>query len=261
MSDFLFSLLVTKSYRQNEKFFFISKKINIKVETQNTFIDFFSKFPILTLFSRTKLESKNMSPLHINKEKISNEQIVANYLKALKKNIIDNTDIIFPMITPELKTKELNKKLNYKIEEAQIISDKECNVLILEAIKTSNKIENPNHYQIKIFINILGAQLTKFSQNYFLSAYNILSLGDKNLFSMRSFIIKSFINITKYFTQTAFDDLLKSQIITHDILFGQYDEKEDIKNAINNLAKIKNNIFSYEKIDSSFLIFHEGNTD
>ena len=45
------------------------------------------------------------------------------------------------------------------------------------------------------------------------------------------------------------------------MLFGQYDEGKDIRNAIDNLAKNKNGVFSFEKIDSSLLFFHEGDKD
>ena len=102
---------------------------------------------------------------------------------------------------------------------------------------------NPTFYQIKIFINVLGFQLIKFSQNYFLSAFNILSLEDNNLNSIRSCIIKNFIKITKYFTQGVFDGLLKNQIITHGILYCQYNEEQDIKNEIDYLSKNKKGIF------------------
>ena len=262
MMEFLFSLLITKLYKYNENIFYFSKKIKIKIEIPNSFIDFFAKFPILTLFPKENLDSKNIKPFDISTDVTSNEQIVANYLKSLKNKRIDTEDFQFPMISPEFdnsKVKKYTKKYKYKLSQPQIISQQECNSLILEAIKKSNGIENPTYYQIKTFINILGTQLYKFSQNYFLSALNILHKGEKEFFSLRSFLIKNFINITKYFTQGAFDEILKSQIKTHKILFGQYDEGEDIKNAIDNLSKNKSGKFSFEKVDSSLLFFHEGN--
>ena len=264
MMEFLFSLLIIKLYKYNDIIFYFAEKIKIKIEIPNGFIDFFAKFPILTLFLQKKINLNNLEPLYINKDINSNEQIVANYLKALKENRIDKEDLKFPMITPqfdEKKIKKLSKKYSYKLIDAQIIPDQECNKLILEALKASNNIKNPTYYQIIIFINILGTELKKFSENQFLSAFNILSLGDKDLHSIRSLIVKNFINITKYFTQGAFDDILKSQIITHSILFNQYDEEKDINNAIDNLAIIKNSgVFSFEKIDSILLFLHEGNS-
>ena len=263
MTEFLFSLLITKLFKYNDNIFYLSKKVKIKIEISNSFIDFFYKFPILTLFSRKELSKTQMHPLFIDNEINSNVQVVANYLKALKENRIDKEDLFFPSITPEFdssKMKEMTKKYNYKCQEAQVIKDG-CNILILEAMKNYIKLTNPTFYQIKAFINILGVQLKYFSKNKFLSAFNILSLNNKDLNSIRSCIIKNFINITKYFTQGAFDGLLKNQIVTHEILFSQYDEEKDIKNAIDYLAQNNNGIFSFEKIDSSLIFFHEGEKD
>jgi hypothetical protein len=242
MMEFLFSLLITKVYKFNEYIFYFSREVKIKIEIPNSFIDFFAKFPLLDLFMKTKISESNLTPLTISKDIKSNEQVIGNYLKALKEDRIDKEDIYFPFITPnfnESKMKKMTKKYKYKCVEAQIIEENECNKIILEAIKKYNKIEKPNYYQIKTFVNILGVQLKRFSQNEFLSALNILSLEDKDLLTIRSCIVENFINMTKYFTQGAFDDLLQSQEITHQILFGQYDEGKDIRNAIDNLAKKK----------------------
>ena len=132
--------------------------------------------------------------------------------------------------------------------------------MIFETIETTIKIRKPSYYQVKTFIEILGYQLTKFSQNYFLSALNILSLGDKNLNQMREYLVKNFIQITKYFIQGAFDELIAKQKITHEMIFGQYDESKDIRNAINILAANKSE-FSLDKIEYPLLIFHEGSTN
>ena len=263
MMEFLFSILITKVYKCNENIFYFSKKVKIKIEIPNSFIDFFSKFPILNLFTKTKIPINDLSPIIISKNITSKEQIVCNYLKALKENRIDLEDINFPSISFQIdksKYKKLSKKKNYKMNEAQVISDQEGNNLIFEIFKNYG-INNPNYYQIKTFINILGKQLEKFSQNSYLTAFNLLSINDKHLdtSTIRSGILKNFINITKYFVQGAFDELLQSQIKTHEILFGQYDEGKDIKNAIDNLAKNKSGVFSFEKISIPLLFFFEQN--
>jgi hypothetical protein len=263
MNEFLFSILFTKAYKNNDELYYFSNKNPIKIEIQNSFIELFYKFPILTLFKRTNLSIKELSPYDIPNNIISREQIVANYLKALKNNKINNEDINFPTITPELDISKINKfskKYNYKLEDAQLIPQQECNSLIFETIETTIKIRKPSYYQVKTFIEILGYQLTKFSQNYFLSALNILSLGDKNLNQMREYLVKNFIQITKYFIQGAFDELIAKQKITHEMIFGQYDESKDIRNAINILAANKSE-FSLDKIEYPLLIFHEGSTN
>ena len=106
-----------------------------------------------------------------------------NYLKALKENRIDKEDLFFSSISLEFDSSKINKiakKYNYKLEEVQVIPDGKSNELILEAMKNYINLINPTFYQIKIFINVLGFQLIKFSQNYFLSAFNIL--GAKSLY-------------------------------------------------------------------------------
>jgi hypothetical protein len=100
MMDFLFSLLITRFYGQNEDIFYLSKNIQIKIEIPNSFIDFFEKFPILSLFNIKEMKISNLYPLIVPKELDSNIQIVANYLKSLKEKKIDEYDLIFPDITP-----------------------------------------------------------------------------------------------------------------------------------------------------------------
>ena len=218
MNEFLFSILITKFYKNKGSIYYLWKRIKIKVEIPNSFIDFFSKFPILSLFKRNGITIKNLPSLVCKKELYSNDQIVANYLKVLKESNLDNVDLNFPTLTPmndnsKNKLEKLKNKFKYKIINAEVISDEECNNLIIEALKKSNNIKYPSHYQINTFINILGSQLSQFSKNHFFSAYNILPLNDNDLKSIRTDIINNFINITKYFTQSSFDYLLKKQTI------------------------------------------------
>ena len=51
MMEFLFSILITKLYGQNEDIFYLSKEVGIKVEIPNGFIDFINKFPIIKIIS------------------------------------------------------------------------------------------------------------------------------------------------------------------------------------------------------------------
>ena len=50
MKEFLYNFLITKLYGQNETLFYLSKDIEIKIEIPNGFVDFFLKFPILSMF-------------------------------------------------------------------------------------------------------------------------------------------------------------------------------------------------------------------
>ena len=78
-----------------------------------------------------------------------------------------------------------------------------------------------------------------------------------NICQIRTFIVQSFINLTKHFTEGAFADLLKGQDIVSNSRFGIYDENKDLNNAINNLAKDVKDVISFDKIDPSLLFFHE----
>ena len=261
MMEFLFSVLVTKLYGKNENIFYLSKFLEVKIEIPNSFIDFFAKFPILNLFKKKMLSIDNLAPLIVSQELTSNIQIVCNYLKELKEYNINKRDLFFPGITPEIVKetifigkKDAKTKFVTAVD-ATVLSQNECQRLIFDIIKT--RIEKPTYYQINSFIDILAEQLRKFNQNYYLSSRQLRIAKIPNI---RKFILESFINITKHFTEGAFTELLKRQEQTHKVITGQYNEEQDINDAINNLALNNNNknIVSFDKIDPSLLFFHEG---
>ena len=262
MIDFLFSLLITRVFGKSEDIFYLSKNINIKIEIPNTFIDFFLKFPILTLFKVKEMKISNLPLLIVPENLDSNIQIVANYLKFQKNDEINNYDLIIPKVTPKdfenriIEFKKSKKKVCIS-KEATKLSQIVCQKLIFSVIK-ENVIE-PNYYQITSFINVLAVQLKKFNQNFFLNAYQLLTSGGTNSSKIRDFIVECFIKLTKHFTEGAFTDLLKSQKEVHDILFCQYDENSDISKAINKLSNTEHKVVSFDEINPFLLFFHEGN--
>ena len=116
MMEFLFSILITKLYGRNEDIFYLSKEVEIKIEIPNGFINFTEKFPILTLFPSQKLSIKELKPLIVPNDITSNVQVVANYLKALKENQIEGTDLYFDTISDKdiLKYETTVKAKNFK---------------------------------------------------------------------------------------------------------------------------------------------------
>ena len=85
MKEFLFSLLITKLYGENEDIFYLNKEIEIKIELPFGFFDFFSKFQFLTMFkNRIKISIEDLPPLIVSKEIDSDIQIICNYLKLFK---------------------------------------------------------------------------------------------------------------------------------------------------------------------------------
>ena len=257
MTEFLFSLLITKLYRRNEDFFYFSKDIEIKIEIPNGFIGFIEKIPILSLFSKKKLKIGKLADLIVPNAINSNIQVVANFLWLLKedkkgddKNMTaDQVDLFFVSITPE---SYLGPEYSKTVKYARKFSQKECQDLIFNEIKKT--IKEPNYYQITSFIDILSTQFKKFNQCFYL---NVNTLKERGLEKVRLFILKNFIELTKYFTKGAFNEILESQEAVHKITFGKYDEKDDIDNAMKCLANNKHDIISYDKINPSLLFFHE----
>ena len=257
MQDFLFWIIVTKLYKQNEKIIYLPKNIEIKIEIPNGFIDFFEKFQILKLIPKKEqcqMSIEKLEPLIVPKDLDSNIQIVANYLKQKKNNNIDDIDLDFPGITPDDFRKDGDIIIK-TITPTKVLSQEECQNLIFEIIR---KNQNTSYYQIKSFIDVLSVQLKKFTQSRFFNA-NDLDRRGNNLKKLRTFVVDNFISLTKYFTEGAFTNLINEQNLTHKISFGQYDEGEDIENAIKSLAKNNHFKISFDNLDSSLVFFHEGN--
>jgi len=248
MLEFLFWILIAKLYKANEYIFYLLEDTEIYLEIPNGFINFLSKFPILELFPQkpeNKLSINKLEPLIVD----SKVQIVSNYLKLNNEKKIDNRDLYISGITLELISDS-----NPTLYKAQDLSQEECNKLIIEEIKKNNK-DNKfiNYYQIRSFIDILYDEFLKFNNNIHLSANNYLF--NKHL---RTYIINGFIKLSNYFTQGAFTKLINEQNIAHKMLFGKYDENEDNRNGINNLATDKHSVISFDKIEYPLLFFHEG---
>ena len=258
MMEFLFSILITRFYGQNEDIFFLSRNIPIKVEIPNTFINFFEKFSLLNLFNIKEMTITKLAPLIVPKDISCNIEVVANYIKALKENKINDYDLIFPNITPvDFENRVyISRKVKKKTAVSpELLSNIDCEKLIIDVIK--DQIKEPTYYQIISFINVLAVQLKKLNQNFFLNAHQIIISNKPNIRQIRNFIVESFINLTKHFTEGAFSDLLKGQDKVSQSQYGTYDENKDLNKAIDNLAKDVKDVISFDKIDPSLIFFHE----
>ena len=261
MMDFLFWILIIRLYKVKEDIFYLLEDTELYIEIPNGFINFFAKFQILDLIPKNlqyKLLIKNKEPLIVDNKLDSNIQIVSNYLKLMEEKKIDNKDLYIPNVTQD-DIKAISEEGN-TLYEAQIISQNECQRLILEAFNKENKYPFPSYYQLTTFIDVLAEQFKKFNQNYSLNAAQ-LKYGKNDIKHVRTFIIDNFIKLSSYFTKGSFTDLINTQNLTHNILFGKYNEKEDIKKAINYLANDNHFIISFDKIKHSLIYFHEGNKE
>ena len=252
MKEFLFSILILKSYGENENFVYLPKDINIKIEIQNGKMDFIELFPILTLFPSKKLYISNLPPLIISKEIDSNVQIVANYLKLIKNKQIDEKELYIENISHKNILSYENKIL------AESLEQKECEELIINEIRKD--IEMPNFYQIASFINFLATILIKFNRNKNLYNNKILSLEIDNLNNIKSFIINSAIKIAKILINTENNEVIieNENIIKENNNANKFDEsfnklfmvlinllKDDID--YEELIKLKNSIEKNEE--------------
>ena len=91
------------------------------------------------------------------------------------------------------------------VDENKYLTPKLCKDLKME------KINKPTYYQINIFVNVLSSQSIQFNRNYGLSGCTILDSGRFDDCVIRSFIINKFIDLTSYFTKSAFTELLIEQ--------------------------------------------------
>jgi hypothetical protein len=267
MKDFLYCFLVTKLYGQNENLFYLSKKVEIMVEIPCGFVDFFKKFPILSMFKKRKLMSvEHLPKLIVNTQINSNVQIVCNYLKYLKLNKLADKDIIIKGVS--LSSKDLSQLViedyipESTYEDAKVLSSEEC----FELIKQYIGIPLPSYYQINSFIDVLAGQLRDFSINLQMSAAHLIqcenmfkSLKGTNLKNLRVTMVNSFIKNTVHFTQGAFESLLTSQESAYKIALqhGKYNENDQNVKAFEALQYQKE-IISCSSIKPALVFFHEG---
>ena len=112
MNEFLYFILVTKTFGKENNIFYLSRKIKVYLEIPNSFINFFEKFPIIDIIdknNRIELKLNNLPPLIVPDDLLSEERIVSLFLKLLKEeNTVD-------------KNISLLLKANNKIDKNEII--------------------------------------------------------------------------------------------------------------------------------------------
>ena len=281
MNDFLYFILVTKTFGNDNNIFHLSRNIKIYLEIPNSFIDMFEKFPILNLVqekNKIKLELKKLPKMIISDDIYSDKRVVALFLKLLKEknslkegvsilfkadNKIDKNQIMYPNSNPDLILKgeefDYNKIIIRADDENKELTKEICENLIIEEIKKEIKV--PNYYKINTFIKVLASQLILFNRNYYLSACTLIDLnkGTLEYCKVRSIIIKKFISLTSFFTKGAFSELIKEQNIAQKLIQKKIKESKKIENANNILENCKHEPISFENIENlALVLFHEG---
>jgi len=259
INNFLFSILINKTYYYKEDIFYLPKDIEFKIELQNCFKNLFIEYPILNKFPKKELKISNLAPLIVPKELNSDIQIVANYLKTLKEDKINNYDLFFPAITPsdfENRFYYIKKKKFSTTLKATLLSDAECQKLIFDEIKLYFK--EPNYYIISAFIKVLSTQLKKLNQNFFLNAHQLLTCIGESECPKRTIIIKSIMKLAVYLSKRAFTNFLENEKNINVPILGNIDEIKHIDKNNNHLSKDIHQIASFNKNDLSLFFFHVG---
>ena len=275
--DFIFSFLIQKFYSNNEKIYCYEDNVKIFIEIPNGFFNFMDKFELFSEFPIHKiielpeyelsetdksfhdfedikedLEKNIISFLDIQKKNKSlnhnylyksDIQLVCNYLKFLDR--MSSQNLYFYNLNEKLK--ELSQ-YNYYCD-SEIINENECRELLNKFFNKKNR----SYHQINIYIKVLADQLRKFSINFYL---NIENLKDNLLpGTIRTDIIKAFMDLTSYFTIGAFDKILSEQdFSTNERFSDRFNENEEIIKAAEKLSK-EESVINFSELNDKALIF------
>ena len=170
----------------------------------------------------------------------SEVQLVCNYLKLFDsdRSILREKNLFFYSLA----------QINYELEEnnwyfyPKYIDEEECQKLIKKYL---NK-ENCTYHQINIFIKVLYHQLKLFSNNYHLMT-ETLEAGEIDKI-IRENLIKAILNLTKFFTIGAFDEILSEQ------KGAKFNYDENTIKEIANVLASKEKVINFENLKDNSLI-------
>jgi len=276
--DFIFTFLIQKVYANNENIFCYEDNVKIFIEIPNGFFNFTEKFKLFNEFSNYKINELPKLQLFENKNSFKdfedmkddknkgltsfldiqkkNEALNHNYLYKSDVQIVCNYLKFFnEMAYQNLFFYNLNEKLkeliiyNYYCN-SEFINEEECNELLNKFFSKSNR----SYHQINIYIKVLADQLRKFSINFYLMIEN---LNDGNLpGTIRTDIIKAFMDLTSYFTIGAFDKILSEQnsSINNRSISTEFNEDKELVNATDKLSE-EESVINFNELNDKALIF------
>ena len=270
--EFLFKFLIMKYYDyDNYIFCYNPKKVEIYIEIHNEIYNYKEKYQILKF---CQCKERKLSPLieedeNLNEKKKkvikdSKIQIVAQILKLLYEKKIGLKNI-------NLNSEELLllNKVEEKKPDKKDTSLKSCQELIDYYFNNNEdpdlEIKDPNHYQKKMFINLLSDQFTRFTESDVLfpgvlasnltAKYNNFNLAKQKTEEIRELIINSLIDNVKLFVKGPYENLMKEQKETENYMIS---EEEQNKNEINKLVKNKlKTMITYDNIKQSIIAFDD----
>ena len=223
LKEFFFKLLIFRRCDYNNNVKYLSSNVHIKIEIPNDFMSYFKYIKFLLLYKNKNIN--RLENINLSKE----AKIVTTFLSKYENNELLNRNI---------------KNIDIECNPSQ----NQCQQLILKYIG----INEPNFYQINIFIKILSHEFQVFNKCYGLSPKFLINSG--NSLNLRNIIINSLIKITKHFTIGPYEDLIKNQEITKKILNSKEDEKDIY---INGALFLNINSISYDDINPSLVAFNK----
>jgi len=233
LNEFFFKLLILRKCDLNENAKYFGVNVEIIIEIPNDFKNYSKEFNLLSHISGKTLQ--NIGKINLSPKLKVVEGIITMY---------ENNDIL---LKNYVETKELKSEEHYKNK-------------ILQYLKTIN-LENPNYYQINIFIKILANEFIKFSKcegyNPKILLNNAIASGmsvekAKKGLELRKFIINSFIQVTKMFLVSPYEKLIKNQKINQELYSSDNKQK-----YINEILSINIDSSSFDKIKPSLVLFNE----
>ena len=237
LNEFFFNLIIFRKCDLNENCKYFGKNVEIIIEVPNDFKDYTKEVGILSKLTEETIDK--IGNIHPSEELTT----VANMLTMLESDDI-------------LKRQSEIKKIILKLNNEQ------CSSIVLKYIKNI-KVENPNYFQIKIFIKVLYDEFIKFSncEGYTVETLINNAIGSGmpkkdalNLKYLRKFIIKSLVQVTQLFLIGPYESLIKSQEINQKLLNENEEGKERF---INNQLKINIDSISFDEIKPSLVVFNE----
>ncbi len=237
MNEILFKLVILRYLDSNEQIFYLGYDINIFIEIPQGFFDFEKKFKLLTLFKKEYIDK--LRPLRLEPNVVYIRQsptaIVGEVLISYEENKIGkkNVDLDCPIDHDDITKYEkvINKYFN---------------------------AENHNYYQKMNFIKILSLQFKKLTENFFFNYEFAFMNGIHELIkNARVSVVKNFIDLTKVFTRSPYDQVLIKKQTESVKLYDKYEQTLAVEKAITALENEKQEIFSFNDIKPSLVFFNK----
>ena len=236
MNEILFKLIILRYLDSSEEIFYLGHDINIIIEIPQGFFDFKKKFKILNLFKQEYIDK--LRPLRIDRcpglVGQSPIAIVGEVLKSYEEG--------------KIARKNIDLELGFDADDVAKYE---------EIINKYFNVENQNYYQKMNFIKILSLQFQNFFQSIYFDYQIAFYNGIQDLISKaRVSVIKNFIDLTKVFTRSPYDQLLIKRQKENIDIYNKYDHNAAIEKAITALENEKHEVFSFDDIKPSLVFFN-----